>query len=437
MRFLGIGEYCDLGDMYYRLTRAGHEVRVFIEDPEAHDIFGGMIERVHDWRSELGWIRQAGDDGIILFESAIKGGLQDELRQDGYQVIGGSAFGDRLENEREFGQEILRQLGLSTAQSHRFTNFSSAIEFIQQRPARFVFKINDAASLRTKNYVGQLENGDDMIALLALQKSQWSESWLPDFVLMEYIEGIEIGVGAYFNGEDFLQPALLDFEHKRLFPGELGELTGEMGTVVSYRGAERIFEQTLGRMRDLLRKGAYCGYINLNLIANEQGLWPLEFTSRFGYPGSLISGELHEEPWEAIFRKILRRDSLQISTRPGFVTGVVLTVPTFPYQQGYEALGKGTPVFFRDSLEQTEREQLHLAEVALQQGQLVASGTTGYIGVATGVGNTVQQACSKAYDLAHKVVAPNLRYRNDIGQRVMNGEWRRLEALGYLSEEPT
>ena len=84
MRFLGIGEYCDLGDMYYRLMLAGHEVRVFVEDSAAHDIFGGMIERVHDWRAELGWIRQAGNDGIILFESAIKGQLQDELRQDGY-----------------------------------------------------------------------------------------------------------------------------------------------------------------------------------------------------------------------------------------------------------------------------------------------------------------------------------------------------------------
>src|SRR3546814_449945 len=148
MRFLGIGEYCDLGDMYYRLMQAGHEVRVFIEDPEAHDIFGGMIVRVHDWRSELGWIKQAGDDGIILFESAIKGSLQDELRQDGYQVIGGSAFGDRLENEREFGQELLHQLGLSTAQSHRFTNFSSAIEFVQQHPGRYVFKIKDRKSTR-------------------------------------------------------------------------------------------------------------------------------------------------------------------------------------------------------------------------------------------------------------------------------------------------
>ena len=436
MRFLGIGEYCDLGDMYYRLMLAGHEVRVFVEDSAAHDIFGGMIERVHDWRAELGWIRQAGNDGIILFESAIKGQLQDELRQDGYQAIGGSAFGDRLENEREFGQQLLRQLGLSTTQSHRFTNFSSAIEFVQQHPARYVFKINDAASLRTKNYVGQLENGDDMAALLALQKSQWSESWLPDFVLMEYIEGIEVGVGAYFNGEDFLQPALLDFEHKRLFPGELGELTGEMGTVVTYRGAEQIFEQTLGRMRDWLRDGGYCGYINLNLIANAQGLWPLEFTSRFGYPGSLISAELHDEPWDAIFRKMLRRDSLQIATRAGFATGVVLAVPTFPYQQGYETLGKGTPIFFRDNLTQAERERLHFAEVALQQDRLVASGMTGYLGVATGVGNSVEQACDGAYKLAHQVVAPNLRYRNDIGQRVINGEWSQLQALGYLCEQP-
>src|SRR5690606_35945524 len=109
---LGIGEYCDLGDMYYRLTQAGHEVRVFIEEAEAHDIYGGMLARVHDWRSELGWIREAGDDGIILFESAVKGSLQDELRKNGYRVIGGSAFGVRLENEREFGQDILRRLGL-------------------------------------------------------------------------------------------------------------------------------------------------------------------------------------------------------------------------------------------------------------------------------------------------------------------------------------
>lgn len=432
MRFLGIGETCDLGDVYYRLQQAGHEVRVHIDEPAAHGVQGRLLQRTHHWQSELGWIQEAGQDGIILFESAIHGELQDELRADGFQVIGGCAYGDRLENEREFGQETLQAIGLSIVQSHRFTNFSSATDFIRHTSGRYVFKLNDASSQRTKNYIGELDSGSDMMAFLRLQQAQWQENWLPDFVLMEYIEGVEVGVGAFFNGEEFLRPILMDFEHKRLFPGELGELTGEMGTVVSYRNSERIFEASLGRMQNLLREQGYCGYINLNLIANKEGLWPLEFTSRFGYPGSIISQELHEEGWDSIFRKLLRRDGLEFATRSGFATGVVLTVPTFPYPQGYAEIGKGTPIFFKDNITPAERDRLHLAEVAMEDGQLVSSGLTGYIGVATGIGETVEDASRRAYEVAHKVVVPNLRYRNDIGERVSNGGWQELRKLGWV-----
>jgi len=433
MKILGIGECCDLGDMYHRLEAAGHEVRVFVESPAAQDVFGGMLHFTADWRTELQWVRDAGEEGVVLFESTGKGGLQDRLRGEHYQVIGGSGFGDRLESDRQFGQEILRGLGLSTARSDRFTDFGSAIEFVRDSHARYVFKSNGDDTLRTRNYIGELDDGSDMIALLSLHRSQWCGSAAPDFVLMEHVTGVEVGVGAYFNGRAFIAPSCLDWEHKRLFPGDLGELTGEMGTIVTYRGAERIFNATLARTAPLLRESGYCGYINLNLIANEHGLWPLEFTSRFGYPGYAICEALHREPWDAIFRKLLSKDDHEIATAPGFASGVVLTVPPFPYSHGYAELSKGVPISFRDSMTGADHARLHLAEVALLGGQLVASGQTGYVGVATGTGDSVDAASERAYALARKVVVPNLRYRMDIGKRVAEHDLARLRELGYLA----
>ncbi|HZY17871.1 MAG TPA: phosphoribosylamine--glycine ligase [Ramlibacter sp.] len=431
MRILGIGETNDLAAMYHGFVRRGHAVRVFVADPACADVFAGMLDFCDDWERELGWVREAGEDGLVLFESATRGELQDRLRREGFQVIGGSALGDRLEADREFGQQVLRDAGLKTAASHRFTDYAAATRFLREHPGRYVLKFNGADGARTRNFVSEMEDGCDVLALLSLYAARAAAGEAVDFVLMQHVEGVEVGVGAYFNGREFLQPACIDFEHKRFFPGELGELTGEMGTIVSYRGATRLFEAALAPVAPLLREGGYVGYINVNLIANADGLWPLEFTSRFGYPGFAICEALHEEPWEAIFRRMLRRDGLAIATRRDFACGIVLSVPPFPYRHGYEALSKGAPICLRDSLGASDREHLHFAEVARLDGQLVTSGATGYVGVATGVGATVESANAEALRIARGVVVPNLRYRRDIGERVARGDLVRLQSLGW------
>jgi phosphoribosylamine---glycine ligase len=432
MRFLGIGDYADLGDLYLRLMAKGHEVRVHVADPRSAETFDGLIERVDDWRTELRWIGAAGQDGIILFENADAGATQDALRRDGYNVIGGGAFGDRLENDRAFGQAILREAGIATVAAHEFDDFARAIEFVRRAPRRYVYKPNgsDVESMHT--YVGEMEGGEDIIALLEINQRSWRKSRKPSFILMVHVSGVEVGVGAYFNGETFLDAVCIDWEHKRFFDGDRGELTGEMGTLVSYRGAGKLFAATLAKVAPWLERSGYCGYINVNTIVNDEGIWPLEFTSRFGYPGFAILDPLHDEGWDVLFSRMIRRDATGFATHDGYAVGVVLTVPPFPYQAGYAELSKGLPILFRGRLSAEDRRHLHYSEVALVDGQLVTAGMVGQVMVVTGRGDSVEAAQQQAYALAERVVVPNLRYRTDIGDRFLRRDRAELERLRLL-----
>jgi phosphoribosylamine--glycine ligase len=276
-----------------------------------------------------------------------------------------------------------------------------------------------------------LAEGEDMLATLRLQRAKWSLPEVPRYVLMRHVRGVEVGVGGFFDGREFLRPVNLDWEHKRFFPGNLGELTGEMGTLVSYRGADKLFAASLARVAPLLRESRYVGYINLNMIVNDQGAFPLEFTCRFGVPGYAVLSALHAEPWDELLLRLVQGGSERFATHDGYAIGVVLTVPPFPYPDGYERLSKGTLVYLHD-VSPEERADLHYGEVALQAGQLVTAGQIGYVMVVTGRGDTVSEARRRAYALAEKVIVPNVRYRRDIGESFALVDERELKRLGWL-----
>jgi len=430
VRILGIGGDNELGSVYLQLQAAGHEVRVWVGNPLSHGSLTGLLTRVDDWRAQLPWLRDAGEDGVILVETASFGPEQERLRADGFSVIGGSTYGDRLEHDRAFGQRELAAVGLRIAPVHAFTSYGDAIDFIRARPRRYVYKYNGSRFGSTHNHVGQMDDGRDIIALLARIERGWSGP-APSFVLMDHLVGVEVGVGAYFDGERFLEPACLDWEHPRFFPGDLGELTGEMGTLVTYRGWRPLFAQTLAPMAERLRAHGHVGYVNLNTIVNRDGVWPLEFTCRFGYPGTAILSALQIGGWDDVIGAMLAHRPT-FATHPGYAVGVVLTVPPFPYAHGHGAPDCGAPVLFRRELTATDRANLHYAEVALRGGELVIDGALGFLMVATGRGDDVPNAQRAAYELCRQVVAPNLRYRVDIGDRFLASDQATLRELGWF-----
>ncbi|MEA2989162.1 MAG: phosphoribosylamine---glycine ligase [Alphaproteobacteria bacterium] len=424
MRFLGIGDYCDLSSLYLRLLAEGHEVKIYIAKELCRDTLAGLVTHVDEWRQELAWVREAGDEGIVLFENAAeqRGQLQDQMRRDGLHVVGGCAYGDRLENDRAYAQDILKQLGLSICPVHEFSQAASAIEFLDRHPGRYVLKFNGPL----ESFVGRLADGRDVRAFLAGLSAD-----TPSFILMRHVEGIEMGVGAYFNGDKFLKPSCLDWEHKRFFTGDLGELTGEMGTIVTYEHTARFHDLTLGRMAPLLKSGGYCGYINLNTIVNEEGIWPLEFTCRFGYPGYAILDPLQATPWGELFHAMVTRKGDAFETRAGFAAGIVMTTPPFPYGRNVVQEPVGLPIVF-EGVTDADVRHLHYGEVGMKGGQLVTSGGYGWTMVVTGTGMTVREARDRANTLADRVIIPNARYRRDIGDRLIAGDLDRIKGLGLL-----
>src|SRR3954469_12635701 len=166
MRFLGVTETCDLSALYLRLAADGHEVKVAVSWEKAQGTMAGLVPRTEDWRAELDWIREAGEEGVIVFEAVSEGfgALQDGLRRSGFQVIGGSAFGDRLENDRAYAQQLLAELGLQVAATAEFDDADAAVAYVAARPARYVLKFSGHGFNSHDNYVGQRPDGRDVQA---------------------------------------------------------------------------------------------------------------------------------------------------------------------------------------------------------------------------------------------------------------------------------
>jgi phosphoribosylamine--glycine ligase len=424
MRVLAIGPRVYLGDIYLSLLREGHEVRVHPEDPPEQRAFGGLIKPVPDWRAELPWV---GRDGVVLFERADRGAVQDALRAEGYCVIGGSAFGDRLENDRAYGQSVLRDLGLPVSQSRGFADPQAALDWLAAHPGRHVLKFDDS---RLPTFVGDHPRGADLAFMLRRATRMGSTGGV---LLQERLDGVEVGIGAYFDGRRFLRPACIDFEHKRFFPGEMGEMTGEMGTLAGYEGAERLFEATLGRVAPLLAQAGHVGYVNLNLMVDERGPLPLEFTCRFGNPGFAVLAALQRDGWGDLFRRMAERGSEAFATLAGWSVAIVLTVPPFPAVDAAVDASDDVPLFFLREPGAEELRHYHLVDARRdEEGQLLVRRRSGHAMIVTGTGPTVGAAQAAARARARNVLAPELRWRADIGDRFLAGERARLQELGWL-----
>ena len=426
MRVLLISDDLSALDLCRRLKEEGHDVRIACADPELKTCYRGIVPRVRDAGRGLDWV---GKNGLVIFDNTGHGAWQDELRRDGYAVVGGSAGGDRLEDERAHASRVMAAAGIAVLPQQTFADSDAAIAFVESGPGPWVVKQNGHAD-KALNYVGQMESGADVVAWL-----RRLGRGIGPVQLQRRCDGIEIGVARYFNGRDWVGPVELNVEHKDLCTGNLGPKTWEMGTLMWFAGEDQpLYRATLAKLRPHLAAIGFRGDIDINCMVNAEGAFPLEITARFGFPALQLQMAMSAHRWGDFLLALAHGEAAPFTPRDKFGIIALVAVPPFPYRGRFDHAARNAPLLFRTPPTPAEWSRLHLEEVwhDRRSGEYRLATDSGFALHVSGTGKSVRAARAHARALIDKIVLPHKFYRTDIGESYLRTDAARLKEWGWL-----
>lgn len=420
-----------IGDVAWQVTKEGHEVKYYIENESDHEIADGFVPKTDDWEAEIDWADVIIFDDIWMKNDVGTGRLAAELREEGKSVVGGTPNTDRLEDDRGYAMRMLADHDVTILPHQEFSSFDDGIQYVQDNPCPYVIKpLGEVQNVKRLLYVGRENDGSDVIDVLRAYKVAWGHR-MKGFQLQRRVSGVEIAVCGFFNGNQFIEPININFEHKKLFPGNIGPSTGEMGTSMFWCDRNQIFNHTLGRMEDWLAEEGYVGSIDINCIVNSDGIYPLEFTPRFGYPTIVLQVEGMHSPVGSFLFDLSNGKDPNLSVHRGYQIAVRICLPPFPFDDDktFDENSKNAAVVFENP---DAKEGIHIEDTKNVDGQWRVAGTSGVVLIVTGTGETMLNAQRQAYDRIDNIIIPNLYYRDDIGERWIESDADRLLAWGYL-----
>ena len=403
-------------DFCLRCIAAGHTVKWYTKGSRSAHIGQGLVDKVTNWRTYTKVADLIFSADNLEFMDEI-----DEYIKKGYPVFGPGKRAAKLELDRMYGQDVIKDFGGEIIPSHPFGNYDSAINFVKQNGGRWVSKPIGAEENKALSYVAKDEA--DMIGFLTKQKETSKGS--SQFILQEFRAGIEIAVTGIFGPAGWMPFWAEGFEFKKHMNNDLGVNTGEMGTAIRYTKESKLADMLMKPMEETLHKIGYVGMLDMNVIVDEKtGVpYPMEWTARPGYPMFNIQQPLHKNecPAEWMLDCIQGKNTLEVEEKT--CVGVVMANSDFPFNKFEEESYLDFPVL----AEGANYKNLHPCEMKLSKtikmmdGKLVEGvpewGTAGsYIIVCTGVGDSVSEAKDNAYKQVDKVKFGNdEHHRTDIG----------------------
>jgi len=282
-----------------RIAKDGNNVKYFTPYikafPQFEDYaFGLGIEGIDKVKTFFDEVDTA---DILMFPDIGAGDLCDYFKKQGRIVYGAGKRGEDLENHRFETRKLQFKLGLPTQKTilvkgvegirnyflgnlqkedFEYIEGQKGIkEFLQQKGNVFV-KLDvfrgDVDSFYGKDYDSVELILDEIESSFGPFKNEYN------FVIEEAIEGLEPGLDLFFNGQEFLKPYILGYEHDKAC--YVGFVTNELPTSL---------QRVLEKLTPVLREMNYQGAISLEFkIPKTREPYLIDFCCRFPYPLSAV-----------------------------------------------------------------------------------------------------------------------------------------------------
>lgn len=423
-----------------RAQEWGHSVKYWLppnRKQQKYRFGEGMVKRVKEWEPLMD-----ASDLVVMTGNTVTGFPQymekfEPYFEKGYPLFGANLRSAKLELDRLEGQKVLEAAGIRVLPYVVVDDLNEAIEHVisQNEP----ICIKPWGGEEDKSLTCVANSPEEAIFHLERWRDQGLQSKL---MLQKKAEGVEIGIAGWFSPKSgWLRLKEESWEHKRFLNDDLGQNTGEQGTVIRHVADSLLFDRVLRPLTAWLYEIGYVGDCSVNCIVDREGNpWPLEFTARLGWPDFNIRQELIDhDPVTWMAAMLAGRD--EFDPCPNVAVGVVMTHGDFPWSKDKYEDWSGFPIkgYDEDNWPHLHWQMVRQGvEPMLVDGELrhanaiVTAGN--YVAIATGRGESVSEAAQQAYWVADSVRWPsNVMYRTDIGRKLQDALME-LQPLGYAKD---
>lgn len=368
---------------------------------------------------------------IVGPEAPLAAGVVNVFQAAGLRIFGPTKACAQLESSKDYAKAFMQRHGIPTAAYSTFTDPALAHAYIDQQGAPIVIKADGLAA--GKGVV---------VAATADEAHAAVDSMLGDGNLgaagaRVVIEACLLGEEASFivmaDGKHIL-PLASSQDHKRLGDGDQGPNTGGMGAyspapvvtpTIHQRIMREVIEPTIAGMQaDGL---PYTGFLYAGVMIGdgEDATRPinvLEFNCRMGDPETQpILMRLQSDVLDALDAAVDGKlDAQSLAWDPRTALGVVMASAGYPTsaRTGDVITGQATNQNETSHTDNADEVVVFHAGTVLRDKQLVTAG--GRVLCVTALGDTVEQARTKAYERVEQIKFDGAQYRRDIAWRAMN-----------------